>query len=52
VVIGIWDAEEFNGQWSLVLEYVDGLDLTQLVMKSGPLPAARGNSSPTRRACV
>jgi serine/threonine-protein kinase len=37
-IVRAFDASEHNGQLFLVLEYVDGIDLSRLVKKVGPLP--------------
>ena len=37
-IVRAFDASEHNGQLFLVLEYVDGIDLSRLVKKIGPLP--------------
>lgn len=39
-IVTAYDAGEFKGIHYLVSEYVDGLDLSQLVKKHGPLPLA------------
>ncbi len=36
-IVTAFDANEINGRYYLVLEYVDGLNLDQLVRKQGPL---------------
>ncbi len=37
-IVTAYDANEVNGRYYLVLEYVDGPDLDQLVRAQGPLP--------------
>ena len=39
-IVRAMDAGEFNGTHFLVMEYVDGVDLSQLVKQRGPLPIA------------
>jgi formylglycine-generating enzyme required for sulfatase activity/serine/threonine protein kinase len=40
-IVGAHDADEINGQHILVMEYVDGRDLSSVVKKQGPLPVAK-----------
>jgi serine/threonine protein kinase/formylglycine-generating enzyme required for sulfatase activity/Flp pilus assembly protein TadD len=40
-IVAAYDADEDNGVHFLVMEYVDGQDLTAFVKKSGPLPVAQ-----------
>src|SRR5208283_4330318 len=40
-IVAADDADEANGVHFLVMEYVEGSDLSALVKKSGPLPVAR-----------
>jgi formylglycine-generating enzyme required for sulfatase activity/serine/threonine protein kinase len=37
-IVGAFDADEINGQHILVMEFVDGRDLSSIVKKQGPLP--------------
>ncbi len=39
-IVTAHDAREIDGQAVLVTEYIDGLDLGQLLLRSGPLPTA------------
>ena len=59
-IVAAYDADEANGVHFLVMEYVEGSDLSALVKKNGPLSvakavnyilqAARGLNSPTGKA--
>ena len=40
-IVAAHDAEEFEGQHFLVMEYVDGKSLNELVASKGPLPVMR-----------
>ncbi len=40
-VVAAYDAAEVEGVYFLVMEYVDGQDLSALVKRQGPLPAAQ-----------
>jgi serine/threonine protein kinase len=37
-IVAAFDADEINGQHILVMEFVDGRDLSSIVKKQGPLP--------------
>lgn len=37
-IVRVLDADEFDGQPLLVMEYIDGTDLSRLVKQMGPLP--------------
>ena len=37
-IVGAFDADDINGQHILVMEFVDGRDLSSIVKKQGPLP--------------
>jgi serine/threonine protein kinase len=39
-IVRAYDANEQNGVWHLVMEYVDGSDLAAVVQDRGPLPVA------------
>jgi eukaryotic-like serine/threonine-protein kinase len=40
-IVAAYDANEFEGRYYLVLEYVDGPNLEQLVREQGPLPVSQ-----------
>ena len=40
-IVTAYDANEIDGRYSLVLEYVDGPNLEQLVQRQGPLPVGQ-----------
>jgi serine/threonine protein kinase len=40
-IVAAYDADEANGAHFLVMEYVEGQDLSALVRKSGPLPVGK-----------
>jgi serine/threonine protein kinase/DNA-binding beta-propeller fold protein YncE len=40
-IVLAYDADEVNGRHILVMEYVEGTDLAQAVLKGGPLPVGR-----------
>ncbi len=40
-IVAAYDADEANGVHFLVMEYVEGSDLSALVKKNGPLPVAK-----------
>src|SRR5580704_16448980 len=40
-IVAAYDADEANGTHFLVMEYVEGSDLSALVKKDGPLPVAK-----------
>ncbi len=42
-IVAAYDADEANGVHFLVMEYVDGSDLSALVKKNGPLSVAKGH---------
>ena len=39
-IVNAYDARDIDGQAVLVTEYIDGLDLGQLIQRTGPLPIA------------
>jgi len=39
-IVAAYDADEVHGQHILVMEYVDGRDLSSIVRQNGPLPVA------------
>ncbi|QDU96124.1 Chaperone protein DnaK [Lignipirellula cremea] len=39
-IITTFDADQIDGAWYMVMEYVEGVDLATLVVRSGPLPVA------------
>ena len=40
-IVAAYDADEANGVHFLVMEYVEGSDLSALVKKNGPFPVAK-----------
>ena len=48
-IVRAYDADEVGGTHFLVMEYVEGTDLAQLVKKHGPLPVARPATTSGRR---
>src|SRR5262249_20379888 len=50
-VVTAFDADEVGGRYYLVLEYVDGPNLDQLVRRQGPLPVWRACEYVRQAAC-
>ena len=50
-IVRAHDAREIDGTYFLVMEYIDGLDLAELVARSGPLPIADACELIRKAAC-
>ena len=50
-IVRAHDAREIDGTYFLVMEYVDGMDLSELVARTGPLPVADACELVRRAAC-
>ncbi|MBN2292493.1 MAG: protein kinase [Pirellulales bacterium] len=50
-IVRAYDAREIDGTYFLVMEYVDGLDLAELVARTGPLPIADACELVRKAAC-
>ncbi len=40
-IVGVYEAGSFNDQFYIALEYIDGTDVSQLIVARGPLPVHR-----------
>ena len=50
-IVGAFDADEIDGQYFLVMEFVDGRDFSSIIKRNGPLPVEQAVKYTIQAAC-